>query len=82
MALSKQDREEIIEIITLTVNGKIDSLSSRMDTHIAQTQPYIQAASGFKIIYKVVIAIAALFVALDQILNFGIIKQFLYGIPK
>ncbi len=75
MALSKQDREEIVEIIKLTVNGKVDNLSDRMDEHIRLTQPYVQAGAGLRIIYKVIIAAAALFVALDQIMDYGIIKD-------
>ena len=82
MALSKQDREEIIEIIELKVNGKIDTLQEEVRIHNEEVMPFIRAASGFKILYKGLIAFAAIAVALDQLTNFGIIKSILSHVSK
>lgn len=41
MALSKTDREEIIDIIRLTVNGKIDRLTISLEDHKEEMKPIV-----------------------------------------
>ena len=73
MALSKQDREETVDIIKLTVNGKIDALRMEVKDHIDKVEPYMKAASGIQVLWRLLLGIAAFAIALDQIWNSGII---------
>lgn len=41
MALSTKDKDEIIAIIKITVNGKIDSLDQKLDAHLEKMDPVI-----------------------------------------
>ena len=42
MALSTEDRKEIVDIITLTVNGKIDRLDRKFTEHQDEMAPIVE----------------------------------------
>lgn len=42
MALSKQDKKEIVEIIVETVNGKIDKLAEKFEIHEEKMEPIFE----------------------------------------
>jgi len=42
MALSHEDRQEIVDIITLTVNGKIDQLNQKFSEHKEEMEPIVK----------------------------------------
>ena len=81
MALSKEDREEIVEIIQLTVNGKIDRLDERIvklcesvQAHQEEVKPFMDGWRGAKVfgnlakwIAGVAIAIAAIVTTYAQL---------------
>lgn len=78
MALSKQDREEIVGIIKLTVNGKIDGLHEKVDNQqtnlaafIEKLDPVIEAMGWLNTTKKVTTWVGGLAISVASIIALG-----------
>jgi hypothetical protein len=74
MALSKLDREEIKDIIKITVNGKIDKIDAKLDKHIethgeaaAELRTVVEAVRWIGSTRKFVLWIGGLFGSIGTI---------------
>jgi len=67
MALSKQDKKDMIYIIEKTierkVNGKVDHLTDRLETHMEEIQPFLDLVRGSVVARKLIIWTTSLIIA-------------------
>ena len=77
-------KEEIGKAIAINVNGKIDKIHTileeqnkmtdvfmkKVDDHIKEVEPFIQAKAGLSVLFKWLLAVAATLVAWGQIKGF------------
>ena len=73
MALSKQDKKEIIEIIVKTVNGKIDKLDAKLDAHLTEISTFIDGWRGAKVIGNTIKWIAGVLINIGE--SIAVLKQ-------
>lgn len=59
MALSVKDKEELVGVIKLTVNGKIDKLNEKLDKHIENMEPVIDGLHWIESTRKFVLWVGA-----------------------
>lgn len=70
MALSKQDKQEIKELIVSVVNGKIDRLDAKLQTHLDEMEPIAEGWRTVQAGRKFVIWIAAPLAAIGSVIAF------------
>ena len=70
MALSQEDKKEIVEIIQTTVNGKIDRLSDKFDVHAKEMAPIRQGWETVQNGRRFIIWIAAPLAAIGALISF------------
>lgn len=62
-------REEIKKAVKETVNGKIDTINTKLDNHIEKVAPFLQGVVGIQIIWKVCVSVGSLAIAYLAIKN-------------
>ena len=64
MALSKQDRDEIKDLVKEVVNRKIEKLDAKVTQHLEEVKPFLVGFAGAKVIGNTIKWIAGVLIAI------------------